>query len=37
VYLDLPTGATIVCTFGGILMLMYIAHLLLQHRNSVAA
>src|SRR5690242_17504797 len=26
VYLDLPTGATIVCTFGGILFLMYLAH-----------
>jgi zinc/manganese transport system permease protein len=37
VYLDLPTGATIVCTFGGILLLMYIAHLLLQHRNAAAA
>jgi zinc/manganese transport system permease protein len=37
VYLDLPTGATIVCTFGGILMLMYIAHLLLLHRNTATA
>ena len=37
VYLDLPTGATIVCTFGGILLLMYIAHLLLQHRGNAAA
>jgi len=37
VYLDLPTGATIVCTFGGILLLMYVAHLLLQHRNAAAA
>lgn len=26
--LDLPTGATIVCTFGGILVVMYAAHLL---------
>src|SRR5437016_9137204 len=26
VYLDLPTGATIVCTFGGILFFMYLAH-----------
>jgi zinc/manganese transport system permease protein len=24
---DLPTGATIVCTFGGILLLMFVAHL----------
>ena len=24
VYLDLPTGATIVCTFGGVLLLMFI-------------
>ena len=28
VYADLPTGATIVCTFGGILIFMYLAHLL---------
>jgi zinc/manganese transport system permease protein len=27
VYWDLPTGATIVCTFGGVLLLMFIAHL----------
>jgi zinc/manganese transport system permease protein len=26
VYLDLPTGATIVCTFGGIQFFMYLAH-----------
>ena len=37
VYLDLPTGATIVCTFGGILLVMYVAHLLLQHRGNAAA
>jgi len=30
VYLDLPTGATIVCTFGGILFFMYLAHLVLS-------
>jgi zinc/manganese transport system permease protein len=29
VYLDLPTGATIVCTFGGILFFMYLAHVVL--------
>jgi len=37
VYLDLPTGATIVCTFGGVLLVMYVVHLLRQHRNSAAA
>ena len=26
VFLDLPTGATIVCTFGGVLALMFLAH-----------
>ena len=31
VKLDLPTGATIVCTFGGVLVLMFIVHLLLWH------
>jgi zinc/manganese transport system permease protein len=31
VVLDLPTGATIVCTFGGILVLMFIVHLVLYH------
>jgi zinc/manganese transport system permease protein len=31
VFLDLPTGATIVCTFGGILVLMFIVHLILYH------
>jgi zinc/manganese transport system permease protein len=36
VYLDLPTGATIVCTFGGILLLMYLVHLLLQRRGNTA-
>ncbi len=37
VFLDLPTGATIVCTFGGVLLVMYIVHLLLQHRGNTAA
>ncbi len=37
VYLDLPTGATIVCTFGGVLLVMYIVHLLSQHRNAAPA
>ena len=31
VQLDLPTGATIVVTFGGILILMFFVHLLLHH------
>src|SRR5574337_1060619 len=31
VVLDLPTGATIVCTFGGILVLMFLVHVLLHH------
>ena len=31
VLLDLPTGATIVCTFGGVLTLMFFIHLLFFH------
>ncbi len=35
VVLDLPTGATIVCTFGTVLVLMFVAHfLLLRGRKS---
>ncbi len=35
VALDLPTGATIVCTFGSVLVLMFFFHVLLHHgRNS---
>jgi len=34
VLLDLPTGATIVCTFGGVLTLMFVVHLLLFHRGK---
>ena len=34
VQLDLPTGATIVCTFGGILALMFILHFVLFHGRS---
>jgi zinc/manganese transport system permease protein len=34
VRLDLPTGATIVCTFGGVLVLMFLAHVLLHHRGQ---
>ncbi len=38
VYLDLPTGATIVCTFGAILLLMFVLHVLLgRHRQSPAS
>ena len=32
--LDLPTGATIVCTFGGVLVLMFLLHFALYHRQS---
>jgi zinc/manganese transport system permease protein len=31
VLLDLPTGATIVCTFGGVLILMFFVHLTFFH------
>src|SRR5712692_478376 len=31
VVLDLPTGATIVCTFGAVLVLMFFAHLMVHH------
>ncbi|MGD1155876.1 MAG: metal ABC transporter permease [Terriglobia bacterium] len=34
VMLDLPTGATIVCTFGGVLALMFLFHLLLYHHRG---
>ena len=33
VVLDLPTGATIVCTFGGVLVIMFFFHVLLHHNN----
>jgi hypothetical protein len=29
--MDTPTGATIVVTFGGILILMFLVHLLVHH------
>ena len=29
--LDLPTGATIVCTFGGVLFVMFLVHLVVYH------
>ena len=31
VLLDLPTGATIVCTFGVVLVLMFLVHLMVHH------
>ena len=34
VQLDTPTGATIVVTFGGILVLMFLVHLVLHHGRS---
>ncbi len=34
VLLDLPTGATIVCTFGLILLLMFFMHLIVRHRKG---
>src|SRR5438270_1222423 len=33
VQLDTPTGATIVVTFGGVLVLMFLFHLLVHHRS----
>src|SRR5437764_662615 len=35
VVLDLPTGATIVCTFGGVLVLMAIIHRFLFHQRQL--
>jgi zinc/manganese transport system permease protein len=34
VVLDLPTGATIVCTFGSVLVMMFVVHLIVYHRRS---
>src|SRR6195256_2932910 len=34
VLLDLPTGATIVCTFGGVLILMFFVHLIFFHDRA---
>jgi zinc/manganese transport system permease protein len=34
VKLDLPTGATIVCTFGGVLVLMFLVHVALFHLRA---
>src|SRR5213076_708769 len=35
VYFDLPTGATIVCTFGGVLVVMAIIHRFLFHKRRL--
>jgi zinc/manganese transport system permease protein len=34
VLLDMPTGATIVCTFGAVLVLMFLVHLIFFHGRS---
>src|SRR5262252_6740795 len=34
VVLDLPTGATIVCTFGAVLIVMFFVHVILHRRNA---
>src|SRR5216110_2969039 len=34
VALDLPTGATIVCTFGAVLVAMFFVHVILHRRNA---
>ena len=36
VVLDLPTGATIVCTFGGVLTLMFLLHFVLYRGRKAA-
>ena len=33
---DTPTGATIVCTFGGVLILMFLVHLIVYHKHGKA-
>src|ERR1700745_3223440 len=37
VLLDLPTGATIVCTFGAVLVAMFLIHVVFFHRKSTPA
>jgi zinc/manganese transport system permease protein len=37
VLIDLPTGATIVCTFGVVLVVMFFVHLLFFHGNRARA
>jgi zinc/manganese transport system permease protein len=34
VWLDLPTGATIVCTFGAVLVVMFLIHLFFFHGHK---
>jgi ABC-type Mn2+/Zn2+ transport system permease subunit len=34
VQLDTPTGATIVVTFGGVLVVMFLLHLVVHHGRS---
>lgn len=34
VLMDLPTGATIVCTFGGVLIVMFLVHLIFFHGDK---
>lgn len=36
VKMDTPTGATIVCTFGGVLILMFLVHLVIYHKRGNA-
>src|SRR5467141_1458675 len=36
VQLDTPTGATIVVTFGAVLILMFLTHLIVHHRNHAS-
>src|SRR5881296_3555787 len=36
VKLDTPTGATIVVTFGAVLILMFLMHLIVHHRNHTS-
>jgi hypothetical protein len=36
VKMDTPTGATIVCTFGGVLILMFLVHLVVYHKRGDA-
>src|ERR1700726_3557513 len=35
VQLDLPTGAAIVCTFGAVLIIMFLVHLLFSRRHKI--
>jgi len=36
VKMDTPTGATIVCTFGAVLVLMFLVHLVMYHGRAAA-